>query len=215
MPHISIDRGQGMAERMLTEYKSRRNSAVLMQTEAGRFVKKTFADAGAFQKELHIYSLLEGKRLPCAKVIAAENNALILSELPGQTLLECLEQQEGTGQPVWEIWEKLVAWMITFWRLTGFVMTDVNLRNFLYDEKTKTLYGLDFEACSAGSIVTAIAGVAAYIRTYKPDNTWLKQEISQYVLELAAKSCLKEVEILLQESKQQEEQILNRRKNRI
>ena len=204
-----------MAEQMLTEYKSRRNSAVLMQTEAGRFVKKTFADQGAFQKELHIYSLLEGKRLPCAKVMAAEDSTLILSELPGQTLLECLEQQEETGQPVWEIWEKLVAWMVGFWRHTGFVMTDVNLRNFLYDEKTKTLYGLDFEECDAGCVVTTLASVAAYIRTYKPENTWLKQEISQYVLRQFAQNCEMEVEILLQESKQQEEQILNRRKNKI
>lgn len=204
-----------MAEQTVRKYESRRNSASLVQTDAGRFVVKTFAEEASFQKELHMYSLLRDTDLPCAKVIGAENKTLVLSELPGQNLVECLQQQERTGLPVWEVWEKLVAWLTAFHRHTGFVMTDVNLRNFLYDENTKMLYGLDFEECSVGSMIIPAASVAAFIRTYKPENTLLKQEISKYVLQLFARSCEMEVDGLLLESARQEAKILARRKNRI
>lgn len=200
-----------MEEQLL--YKSRRNSVSLVQTDAGRFVIKTFSEEESFQKELQIYSLLQDKTLPCAKVIKAENKTLMLSELPGQNLVQCLEQQERTGVPVWEVWDKLVAWLTTFQWQTGFAMTDVNLRNFLYDEKTKTLYGLDFEECGVGSMVIPAARVAAFIRTYKPENTALKQEISQYVLNLFARSCSIDMDILSWESRLQKIKILERRKN--
>lgn len=204
-----------MAEETLVKYKSRRNSARLVQTDGGRVVIKTFAEEEVFQKELQVYSLLQDKDLPCAKVIRAENNTLVLSELPGQNLVECLEQQERTGLPLWEVWDKLVAWLAAFTHHTGLVMTDVNLRNFLYDDKTRILYGLDFEQCGPGNIITSAARLGAYIRTYKPENTLLKQEISQYVLRTFARSCGLEVDMLLQESERQEMEILQRRKNRI
>ena len=163
------------------------------------------------QRELQIYRLLQNKGIPCAEVIGVEGNALVLSELPGQNLVVWLERQEQMGRPVWEIWDKLVTWLSAFWHQTGLVMTDVNLRNFLYDEKTKTLYGLDFEECSEGNIEISAARIAAFIRTYKPENTPLKHEISQYVLALFAQNCSQEVEDLFLESRRQETQILQRR----
>lgn len=204
-----------MAEEILVKYKSRRNSARLVQTDTGRVVIKTFAQEEHFQKELQVYRLLQDKDLPCAKVIRAENKTLVLSELPGQNLVECLDQQERTGLPLWDIWEKLVQWLITFTRHTGLVMTDVNLRNFLYDKKTKMLYGLDFEQCGPCNMIIPAARVGAYIRTYKPENTRIKQEISKYVLGLFAQNCGLEVDVLLLESQRQEMEILQQRKNQI
>lgn len=204
-----------MAEKMLGKYKSRRNSARLVQTDAGRFVIKTFAQEESFQRERQIYKMLQDKDLPCAEVIGADDKKLVLTELPGRNLVECLQQQEETGVPAWEVWEKLVAWLVAFHRHTGFVMTDVNLRNFLFDDKTKMLYGLDFEECGTCNMMLPAARVAAFIRTYKPENTVLKQEISQYVLELFARSCEMEAESLFLESARQEAEILARRKNRI
>lgn len=202
-----------MEEQALRKYKSRRNNVSLVQTDAGRFVIKTFLKEDAFQRELHIYSLLQDKNVPCAKVIRADNKALMLSELPGQTLVDCLEEQEQTGVPVWDVWEKLVSWLTAFRQQTGFVMTDVNLRNFLYDEKSKMLYGLDFEECSTGSMIISAASVAAFIRTYIPENTPLKKEISEYVLQIFAQNCEMELGHLALESAEQEAKILARRKN--
>ena len=202
-----------MAERILENFKSRRNHACLVQGPAGRKVVKTFCEEAFFQRELQIYRLLQNKGIPCAEVIAIEGNSLVLSELPGQNLVDWLDRQEQTGRPIWEIWDKLVAWLCTFWHWTGLVMTDVNLRNFLYDETTKTLYGLDFEECREGNIEISAARVAAFVRTYKPENTSLKQEISRYILVLFAQNCGLEVEALFLESKRQETHILQRRKN--
>lgn len=203
-----------MAQQVLQEYKSRRNRACLVQTEDGRLVVKTFREEAAFQKELQIYRLLNGQ-LPCAKVICEGDQTLTLTRLPGQTLVECLQQQEQAGLPVWEVWEKLVAWLVAFRACTGHVMTDVNLRNFLYDGQTNTLYGLDFEECSTGDLESCAATLAAHIRLYAPENTLFKQEIARYVLQLFACSCRLDADRLLQKSKEQEAYLLNRRNNRI
>lgn len=202
-------------EAVLKSYKSRRNSACLVDTSQGRVVCKTIAEEAAFQRELEVYSLLQNKDLPCARVLGWEGKTLRLSYLPGKTLVDCLEQQEEAGLAQWEIWEKLVGWLAAFHRLTGLVMIDVNLRNFLYDEETKTLYGLDFEECSTGSMLICAASVAAFIRTYKPENTPLKQAISQYILKQFADCCNLEVEALHLETERQEEKILQRRSNKI
>jgi len=203
-----------MADQVLREYKSRRNSARLVQTDAGRFVTKTFPDEESFQKELQIYRLLRNRDFPCAKVVQAEDRTLVLSELPGQNLVECLEEQEENGTPVWDVWDKLVTWLIAFQQYTGFAMTDVNLRNFLYDKNTKILYGLDFEECSPCNMIHPAASVAAFIRTYEPEHTALKQEISQYVLKLFAQNSGMEEDTLFLESRRQEEKIMERRKNK-
>lgn len=204
-----------MAEQILESYKSRRNSAQLIQNNAGRFVRKTFSDEASFRKELQIYKLLHSKKIACAQVIETGDKTLLLSELPGMNLVDCLQQQEQLGKPLWAVWEKLVEWMTAFYEKTGLSMTDVNLRNFIYDEKENMLYGLDFEECDACGILVPAASVAAFIRTYEPENTPLKQEISKYILEQFARKLEVEVERLVLESARQETMILARRKKKI
>lgn len=201
-----------MTESYIKTYKSRRNRAALVGAETGQWIQKTFAREESFQKELQIYRLLEKTDLPCARVLEVRDKTLLLSRLPGKTLVDCLEAQEQAGQIQWSVWEKLVNWLGDFHRLTGFSMTDVNLRNFLYDEKKDTLYGLDFEECRQEELVIPAAAVAAFIRTYKPENTPLKQEISQYILTLFARSYGLEVEALLSQTGRQEQILLKRRK---
>lgn len=204
-----------MEEKKLKQYKSRRNGACLVQTDTGKAVRKTFTEDGAFEKEVQIYALLQNTDIPCARVLSIDGRTLVLSELPGITLVDCLSQQEAARQPLWDVWDKLAAWLIGFHRHTGFVMTDVNLRNFLYDEKSQTLYGLDFEECAPGSLLEVAAGIAAFIRTYAPANTPLKQEISQYILTLFARDCSLDLDELFRESGRQEATILERRNKRI
>jgi len=204
-----------MEKERIKQYKSRRNEACLVQTGTGKAVRKTFTEDGAFEREVQIYTLLENTDIPCAKVLSVEERTLVLTKLPGETLVDCLSRQEAAGQPLWDVWDKLAAWLIGFHDHTGFVMTDVNLRNFLYDEKSQTLYGLDFEECAPGSLLTVAAGIAAFIRTYAPANTPLKREVSQYILNLFASSCSLDLNDLLRESGRQEATILERRNKRI
>lgn len=107
-----------------------------------------------------------------------------------------------------------MEWMTTFHRQTGFTMTDVNLRNFLYDKESKTLYGLDFEECIQSDILPAAACLGVYIRNYFPENTPLKLEISRFVLEQFARNYDLEIDTLLREFEKQEVILLERRKNK-
>lgn len=204
-----------MGKPLNQSFQSRRNRVRPVQTDAGPVVVKTFCEEASFQKELKIYKALGDTCVACPKLLAAEDKTLVLSRLPGDTLVDCLQQQEQKGLPVWKIWEQLTDWLISFWKHTGFVMTDVNLRNFLYEEKTNTLYGLDFEQCEKGSMASCAAALAAFIRTYRPEHTPLKLEISQYILALFAEKLNTQVSELAALSAQQEERILQRRKNRI
>jgi len=204
-----------MNEKTILKYKSRRNNVRLVQNNAERYVVKSFSSEENFKKEFKIYRMLQERDFPCAKVIMTYEKTLLLTELPGSNLVDCLEEQEKTGYAIWEIWEKLVGWLTALQKQTGFVMTDLNLRNFLYDKKSKTLYGLDFEECTTSDVITPAASLAAFIRNYFPENTPLKQEISKYVLDLFAQNYGLEMDILLCESKKQETILLERRKNRI
>ena len=200
-----------MAEQRLRSYQSRRNRAELFQTLDGQFVRKTFCDEASFEKELQIYRLLQDTPLPCAKVLRTEENALVLTRLPGQTLVECLEQQEQTGVMDREVWRKLAAWLADFHRHTGFVMTDVNLRNFLYDSQTKTLHGLDFEECDTGSKQLCAARVLAFLLSYRPQNTRMKQDISMYLMQLFTQQWGLDSDLLFGEVLRQKAVLRNRR----
>jgi hypothetical protein len=203
-----------MREKTLLTYKSRRNRVRLVQHNTERYVIKSFSEEESFQKELEIYRMLQTRDFPCARVIIADKKTLVLTELPGINLVDCLEEQEKSGDINFEIWGKLVEWLTAFQKQTGFVMTDVNLRNFLYDKKSRALYGVDFEECAKSDIIATAASLAAFIRNYFPENTPLKREISRFVLEQFARNYDLETEILLHESEKQEIILLERRKNK-
>lgn len=203
-----------MEKQRIKSFRSRRNRVELIQTDEGRVVIKAFFEESSFQKELQIYRSLQDSQVTCPKLIAAEDKLLMLSPLPGQTLVDVLQQQEQTGVINWDVWEKLTDWLLLFWQHTGLVMTDVNLRNFMYDENTNMLYGLDFEQCREAAPEECAATLAAFIRTYRPENTPLKHRISQFVLTRFAKALEVEMDILCDLSARQEREILQRRKNR-
>jgi len=156
--------------------------------------------------------MLHGQQLPCAQMLSVEGTTIFMTKLPGSNLVTVLEKQESEG--VWNpvVWAKLVDWLVTFRDLTGLSMTDVNLRNFLYDENTQTVYGLDFEDCGEDSLLFSAGRLAAFIRTYNPENTRIKQEISQFVLHRFSQQLGVDLQTLFRESKRQETLLLMRRR---
>lgn len=204
-----------MSERILHQYRSRRNCAQLIKMNGTVFVEKQFPEIENFRRELQIYRKLQGRSLPHAQVISAADRTLLLTHLPGKNLVEILDTQESTGTIDWHVWDKLVKWIADFYCLTGFVMTDVNLRNFLYDDAAKTLYGLDFEECTEGDPALMVSRLAAFIRTYAPENTPLKQEIAEFVLTGLSRQISLDLQILLLETQKQEALLLMRRRSRI
>lgn len=203
-----------MKTQILHQYKSRRNCAQLVQTDDGIFVRKCYQEREAYLRELLIYRRLQDSSLPRAEVIQAGDLTILTTHLPGTDLVNILDSQERSGIIDWIVWEKLVKWLADFYYLTGFVMTDVNLRNFLYDEDTQTVYGVDFEECMEGGLFSAVSRLAAYIRTYAPENTPLKQAIAQYVLRRFSGHLNIELQVLLLETEKQEALLLMRRMGR-
>lgn len=201
-----------MELKAICRYQSRHNDVHLVRTENGIFVLKQYRQEESWQKELQIYRKLLGSGLPHGEVLRAEPLQISLSHLPGENLVEVLERQETTGVVDWAVWDKLADWLMEFYRLTGLVMQDVNLRNFLYDDNTKTLYGLDFEECGKGDPLSMAALLAAFIRTYAPENTPLKQEFSDYVLRSFSRKLGISFRALTLETKKQEA-FLRRRRN--
>lgn len=199
---------------ILRQYESRRNRAQLIKTSEGIFVQKEYHQVEAYLREKSIYERLRYCDLPCAKLIRDEKQKLLITLLPGRNLVDILSEQEATGRICWSVWDKLADWLSEFYRLTGLVMQDVNLRNFLYDDQTGTLYGLDFEECGKGDPLSMAALLAAYIQTYAPENTPLKQEISDYVLQSFSRQLGIPFQALTLETQKQEAFLHRRRKSR-
>lgn len=203
-----------MNTKILLQYKSRRNCAQLIQTDDDILIRKMYQQPKSYRQELQAYELLQGSSIPHAELVCSREQLLMLTLLPGRDLVEILEQQETTGVVNWTVWDKLADWLSEFYRVTGLVMQDVNLRNFLYDDQTGTLYGLDFEECGKGDPLFMAALLAAYIQTYAPENTPLKQEISDYVLQSFSRQLGIPFQALTLETKKQEAFLHRRRKSR-
>lgn len=156
----------------------------LMKTEEGFVVRKKFRQRTDFLREQNIYQMLSGTDLPHAEIVDIGDQVIRMLPIPGKNMVEILEIQENTGRIDWRVWDGLVEWLLAFADLTGCVMMDVNLRNFLYDEVEQRIYGLDFEECMEGDILTVPPKLAAYIRNYVPEQTWIKKKIADHILRL-------------------------------
>ena len=203
-----------MVENTLYQYKSRRNRVCLLKTDGGLLVIKQYLQELACHRELLIYEKLRDSSLPHAELIWVRGNTICLTCLPGKTLLEVLEAQEASGCVEETVWRKLADWLVRFSDTTEFVMTDVNLRNFLWEEEKKTIYGLDFEECAEGDLITTATRLAAYIRTYAPEETPVKQEIARIVLEEFSRHLGIDMQRLFLETEKQEVRLKQRRTGR-
>lgn len=199
---------------VLNHYKSKCNTAELIKADSGIMVRKTHQQEDAFLCEYTVYQKLHGKQLPCAEILSTDGLAIYMTHLPGKNLVSVLEDQEATGAWNPAVWEQMVDWLVRFRNITGVTMTDVNLRNFLYDENTQTVYGLDFEDCRDENLLFSAGRLAAYIRTYTPEYTHIKQEIAHFVLQRFSNHLDIELHVLLQEAERQEALLLMRRKSR-
>ena len=207
-------RGDNLQEQMISKFQSRRNNVQLIKTNAGKVVQKSYSQKEDCSRELKIYKMLRGTSVPHAHVTDCDSMWIEMTYLPGENLVDILDGQEQSGIIRWTIWEKLVKWLLCFHETTGHVMTDVNLRNFLYDPGSDVLYGVDFEACEEGSMTRTAALLAAYIRHYAPENTRIKQEIAEYVLKEFSRCLSIPMQELLMETEKQEAFLRERRKKK-
>jgi hypothetical protein len=71
--------------------------------------------------------------------------------------------------------DALLKWLESYYAAAGALRGDVNLRNFIYCEKTGVCYSIDFEdACDIGENESDFGRIIAFAATYDPSFTWEK-----------------------------------------
>ncbi len=196
----------------LRRFRSRRNDVRLVSGGQGPVVEKIFADRACAEKEIFVYDLLRGRTLRVPRLIEVKADRIYLSYLQGQDFVTLLEQQEKTGVDM-HPWFLLVDWLLEFHRLTGLIMTDVNLRNFLYLPDERTAAGLDFEQCAPGEPAEMMACLCAFILLYNPPFTQEKNSIVREIGRCLAEKGVCRSDVLRQKCAREIGRLQSRRKN--
>lgn len=158
-------------------FESKKNKVRLLQfTEEGKnilIVEKKFACRSQMEKELLILKLLKKSSLELPECYVQIKNILLYQYLEGKTLCEILEWSENnTDEEVTEMFYKVVEWLKQFHKETGFIMYDINLRNFL--KVNKKIVAIDFEDTRKMDLEVDFGRLLAFILTYNPSFTQWK-----------------------------------------
>ena len=129
----------------------------------GDRIIKHFSDQQALQRELSTIELLKRADVAVAELLAINENSLEYRFIDGVTyysLLECFEAKHAAA---------LVNWLQEYYRATGMLRGDVNLRNFIYVKSTDSCIGIDFEDIPMkGKQETDYGKIIAFAATYHP-----------------------------------------------
>jgi len=129
-------------------------------------VHKRVARAQAARLEAEILLKLHSENVPVPWVVGYRENLLILEYLPGEPLPDIIER--GGYEPG-ALALALCDWFAAFYAAVpdGELRGDVNGRNFLYDEGSGTMYGVDFEERCYGPRARDAGRLAAFLVTYQ------------------------------------------------
>lgn len=161
---------------------SKRNQVYPLLWEDQAAVGKWFSCEEDWKNETAIYTELQGK-LPVLHILHAELNMLVTAYSPYPTLLAVLEAQEQEGFSA-KPWCTLAQWLHVFYRLTGKMPGDGNLRNYLWDAANGQVLGLDFENCCQQPLPEYGAELIAAILEYAPQDTPAKLQTSRLLAEI-------------------------------
>ena len=194
----------------LRRFRSRRNDVRLITGGQEPIVEKIFTDRARAELEVSVYELLRGRALRAPRLIDVKADRIYLSYLQGTVFVTLLEQQEKTGVDMTP-WHLLIDWLLSFYRLTGLIMTDVNLRNFLYLPDERTVAGLDFEECAPGQPADMLACLCAFILLYNPPFTAEKNSIVREIGRCAAEKGICCTDVLTEKSAREIGRLQSRR----
>lgn len=183
-------------------FKSKRNQVELIEENGVKLIRKTFHNKKNIERELFLYSILEKSKVLVPGIQSIGKFHFLLEYIPGLTALDVLEKQELEQKIDYSIWNNLIHWLVQFYetvfQYTGkqLCLNDPNLRNFIYHNKEKQFYGIDFELCEEGSYEKDIARLLAYLISYTPQNTVIKYKISEFIKEVTYERMCLDFEIL-------------------
>jgi tRNA A-37 threonylcarbamoyl transferase component Bud32 len=147
-------------------FRSRKNVVLYLRIgPSGRnsiteLVAKIFL-SGRYDIELDVLRKSWKHGLAVPEVIAARDGVILMSYIPGETLVERINR---TFEP--HLIDLLAQWYYTFHSIHNKIKGDPRLRNFICAKNT--LHGVDFEETDSGSWMLDIAGVSASLLDTNP-----------------------------------------------
>ncbi len=153
----------------------------------GDVVIKTFSDLNRFQMEKEIGDLLENSGLLIPVRLSVDEPGLRIKYkyIKGTPVVDLIEDI-GLSHAR-KIFSKICVWLVGFYNLTRkekgcqCILGDIHLRNFLYEEASGQIYGLDFEECRCGRIESDAARLYVFILHYDPAFTQRKKTLAAIV----------------------------------
>ncbi|MCK4260367.1 MAG: phosphotransferase [Halanaerobiales bacterium] len=174
---------------ILKKFKSKKNQVFLVtgiegETRKEVFVLKKFRNN--IEKEAYWLNLLKEQGILVPEIFAQGEDYLILEYLQGETLCDCFTRQEDLGNSIDQlVLDRFFCWLKEFYQTVrveqNWILGDVNLRNFILDEKNM-IYGIDFEECSLGEIEEDAGKICAFALTYTPAFTLWKSELTRVLM---------------------------------
>jgi hypothetical protein len=174
--------------------KSKKNEVYKrQQTIDGKecyIVAKEFSEEKCFYMEYILHDILSKSDIKIARLLEFEAPAegkrgkLIYEWLDGEVALDVIDD----GVLAAEVIDQIIEWMKRFYEITGrqsgesWILGDVHMRNFIYNEEKNALYGFDFEEAEKGEIEKDVAKLFLYIATYEPEYSEARLTLAEYFL---------------------------------
>lgn len=183
-------------------------------------VLKTFTDQSRFHTEKKMGDLLEnsGLLIPERLAVNEEDLQIVYHYIDGVPVVDLIETIELSQAE--EIIKKICKWLVDFYSInrgkTGsqYILGDIHLRNFVYEEKSGLVYGLDFEECRPGRIETDAARLCVFILHYDPAFTQRKKALTACFHDTLFAALALDESFFQQEIKRESADLLARRRTR-
>ena len=160
-------------------FKSKRNAVRL---NAHNIVEKHHKDSTAAKFESKRLVLLHDKGLAVPKLLSVKDNVIEMEYVQAITLPDLIDTWEETPDlnAQTRATVSIVNWLEKYYEIMNpETRGDINGRNFLFDGKQ--VWGVDFEESGYSTIVEDIGLLLAYILTYSPKFTSIKEAFANQI----------------------------------
>lgn len=168
----------------MERFNSKKNEVYRDEVGAGDRVIKHFSDAQRYNREVEMWDCLTESGVPVPERLSC--NAKTLSAtyryIPGAPVVDLIERLPLPDADA--LIGKICAWMIRFYSAMeerkgeSWILGDIHLRNFLYEKRSDTVYGIDLEECRPGRPESDIARLFVFILHYDPAYTQRKRRLA-------------------------------------
>lgn len=198
----------------------KKNQVIRRTSEYEDVVLKKFSDPARFQRENDMIDLLQdsGLLMPRRLNYDWEDLTITYSYVDGEPVVELIE--DADQGKVMAIFTKICHWLVRFYSITRqntgvqYILGDIHLRNFIYQQAGDQLYGLDFEECRPGRMESDVARLWVFILNYQPPFTERKKVLATLVKETLFAALPLDEELFQQETERETEELIKRRGTR-